>query len=126
MSTASDVCRRAFEAWNRGDLDGVVSCYAPDAVIHLPEQWPDAGRLEGREAIRAFYASYEGTWREGSRVEPLSFEEQDDQVVVRVASQAQGRRAGIAVDFDYTMTFTVMDGRITRVEFEFGHEGRGG
>jgi ketosteroid isomerase-like protein len=50
MSTPDEVRRRFIDAIVRGDLDGVVGCYRPDAVLVAPE-----GRYEGREQIEEFY-----------------------------------------------------------------------
>lgn len=120
MSKRTEVCRRAFDAWNRGDLDGVIACYQPDASIVLPEQWPDAGVVHGREAIKDFYASFEESWSEGSAVEPQGFEERGERVVVPVASSAVGKSAGVGIDFDYSMVFTVPEELISKVEFHLG------
>jgi ketosteroid isomerase-like protein len=120
VSERTQVCRRAFDAWNRGDLDGVVDCYEPDATIVLPEMWPDAGTVQGRDAIREFYARFEESWSQGSTVEPRTFEERGETVIVPVASRAVGRAAGVGVDFDYTMFFSVPRDLISRVEFHLG------
>ena len=43
---------RYVDAWNRGDLDAVVSMLAEDATFSMP---PDFRWFRGREAIRAFF-----------------------------------------------------------------------
>ncbi len=45
------VLTRVIAADNRGDLDGVLACYADDAVL-IP---PRGSRVAGREAIRTRY-----------------------------------------------------------------------
>jgi ketosteroid isomerase-like protein len=56
---------RLLEAANRGDLDAVMSFYAPDAVLENAE---GIGTFEGKAAIRDFWqdrlASYEELWVE--------------------------------------------------------------
>jgi ketosteroid isomerase-like protein len=55
-----DLILRTNEAWNRGDVDGVVSNLAPDAEWAVSENNPDARTLHGRDEIRAYLAD----WRE--------------------------------------------------------------
>lgn len=55
---AQDTPQKADLAWSKAmkanDLDAIVACYAPDAVMWLP----DAPEARGREAIRGVYAGY--------------------------------------------------------------------
>ena len=52
MSLETDLIKRYFDAFNRHDLEGVMDCFASDAVV----LGADGGRVEGAEAIRASYA----------------------------------------------------------------------
>ena len=60
---------RALEAGNRGDLDAVMSFYAPDAVV---ENADGLGTFEGKAAIRDLWqdwlASFEELWVEPEEV----------------------------------------------------------
>lgn len=55
---AQDSPRAADAVWTKAmkanDLDAIVACYAPDAVMWLP----DAPEARGRQAIRDVYAGY--------------------------------------------------------------------
>jgi uncharacterized protein (TIGR02246 family) len=50
-AAALELLEHGAAAWNRGDLDGFVSDYAPDATFVTSQ-----GLVRGREAIRARYA----------------------------------------------------------------------
>ena len=126
MADRIAICQSAFEAWNRRDLDEVAALYESNAVIVLPENWPDARAIEGRDAIRDFYVSYERTWSEGSVVEPTEFREEGDRVVVPVVSKGASKGGGVPLDFEYTMVFTVPEDLIGKVEFHFGHDAEAG
>jgi ketosteroid isomerase-like protein len=52
--------RRALEAANSHDLDGVMSFYAPDAVWDLSDA--GLGTFEGAAAIRSFIEEWWKTW----------------------------------------------------------------
>jgi ketosteroid isomerase-like protein len=59
MSRASDLIERYFDAFNSHDLEGVMACYNDNAVIVASS----GRRIEGAEAIRAYYASTFATFR---------------------------------------------------------------
>lgn len=51
MSTAEDAVRRYYDLVDAGDVEGVLACFADNAVYHRPGYAP----MEGREALAAFY-----------------------------------------------------------------------
>jgi uncharacterized protein (TIGR02246 family) len=53
MSQETDLIRRYFDAFNRQDLEGVMSCFGDDAVI----VGADGRRSEGAAEIRKAYAA---------------------------------------------------------------------
>lgn len=57
-----ETIERAQEAMRAGDLDAAAACYREDAVLRMAGV-PAAlgGRIEGRDAIRAFFATSTGT-----------------------------------------------------------------
>lgn len=54
--TSEQVIDRQLAAYNAQDADAFAGHYAPDARIYEPAQG-DAPKLEGRAAIRAYYAA---------------------------------------------------------------------
>jgi ketosteroid isomerase-like protein len=61
-----ELTRQAFDAASRGDVDALMSLYAPEAVVALTEL---GTRFEGVPAIRGFYEDWIGTFEEW-RAEP--------------------------------------------------------
>ena len=53
IRTPKDIVRCWIDAFNRADVDGVVSLYAENAINHQVAESP----VEGRCAIRAMFAS---------------------------------------------------------------------
>jgi ketosteroid isomerase-like protein len=47
-----ELVRHYWEKEAKGDLDGIMECYHPDATFKAPI----SDQLEGTEALRAFYA----------------------------------------------------------------------
>ena len=122
MTTAREVGLSVIDAWNRRDIDAVEKTYAPDATIQLPANWPDATEIVGSEAIASYFRQFEETWIGGSDMEALEVYERGDRVAIVAIGRASGRSEGIGVDFEYTMIFTVAEGKIVRAQFEFGRE----
>jgi ketosteroid isomerase-like protein len=67
-STTVDVAtgRRSAEAFDRGDIDGVLAMYAPDAVLDMSPV--GVGVFEGREAIRGFYEDWRASYEDFEQV----------------------------------------------------------
>jgi ketosteroid isomerase-like protein len=62
-STAPDLVRLArqgYEAMSRGDLDGVMSLFAADAVYDMSAAGLET--FEGAEAIRGFIEDWHRSW----------------------------------------------------------------
>ena len=60
MSRETTLIERYFDAFNRHDLEGVMACFDPTAVIVAGH----GRRIEGAEAIRNYYASTFATFHD--------------------------------------------------------------
>ncbi|NLE71169.1 MAG: nuclear transport factor 2 family protein [Actinomycetales bacterium] len=92
--SAEAAARRYYELVDAGDVDGVVGCFAEDAVYHRPGYAP----MEGRAALAEFYG--------GERVIADGRHELDEVVV-------EGRRVAVHGRF----VGTLKDGSAARVGF---------
>jgi ketosteroid isomerase-like protein len=60
-----EIVRRGTDAYNRGDVDGLLADWAPDAVLDWSNARSfDAGVYRGRDEIRAFVQSFLAAWDE--------------------------------------------------------------
>jgi ketosteroid isomerase-like protein len=55
-----ELTRQAYEAASRRDLDGVMSFFAPEAVLDVE----GLGIFEGRAAVREFYKDWFGSYED--------------------------------------------------------------
>ena len=85
----AELTRRAFEAVNQRDIDGVMNFFAPDAVY----QGRTGELYEDRAAIRASFGDWFGSFAE-LRFEVEEFVVLDDGVVLAVVTQ-EGRPVGV-------------------------------
>ncbi len=65
----ADLVGRQVAALNRQDLDGLMTLYAPDAVL----EFPASPVVPGREAIRAAFARFFADWEEEITLSQLLF-----------------------------------------------------
>ena len=90
--------RRGFAEYNRGDVEGALQEWAPDAVWDWSNGHGfDAGVYRGRDEIRAFWQQRSAAWEE-DRLEIVDLVEVgDDRVIVENVAYLRGRD-GIEVE----------------------------
>jgi ketosteroid isomerase-like protein len=78
-----EVVEAVFEAWNTGNMDALRELYHPDAILRMPEGWPEPGPYVGREAVMRQWEQQRETW-DADALELLSdFLDAADRVAVR-------------------------------------------
>ena len=109
-----DIVRQGYKAFGEGDLDTLRSLFAPDAVHVATGKSPIAGEYKGVDDILGYYGKLfelsDGTF--SAELKSTSAEG-DDTVVATHRDTAQ--RGGKTLDQDETLTFTLADGKFTRL-----------
>jgi ketosteroid isomerase-like protein len=109
-----EVVRQGYKAFSEGDMDTLRSLFAPDAVHVATGSSQVAGEYNGVDAILAYYGKLfelsDGTFR--AELENVKVEG-DDTVVA--THRDKGQRGGKTLDQDEDLTFTISDGKITRL-----------
>jgi uncharacterized protein len=111
-SSDVEVLRKAFEAFARGDLEGVVELCDPEIVVRDPAR--TGTTFQGPAGLRRFFEEWLENWEE-YRSEPLEFIEAGDEILVRTLQTGRGKLSGIELREDLFQVFRVRGGRI--VEF---------
>lgn len=105
---------RAFEAFNRGDLDAAVADIAPDCEYVATGAVPGAtGTYRGPEGYRRFIEWLVDQF-DDARVELTEALDAGDQVVVGVTNRGRGKRSGAEASWEIWQVWTVRDGRAVR------------
>jgi ketosteroid isomerase-like protein len=107
-----EIVRRGFDAYNRGDLDGVLETWAPDAVVDWSRSRGfDAGVFRGHDAIRAHWQRLLESFDEVriELVEPIE-EVEDGLLVVENLGYLRGRDS-IEVQTRSALLITIRDGQ---------------
>ncbi len=118
-----ELVRRMIGAYNAGDLDAMVSFYAPN-VVAIPDAslFPEAGVLGGLEEWRGFLNEISVAWVTPQYGTSDLFALDDDRVLHRGDWGGQGVASGIELASGITGIYTICDGQITRVVFFFDQD----
>jgi ketosteroid isomerase-like protein len=110
-----ETVRRAYESLNEGDVDSALAVLADDAEWCEHSDLPEAGLYRGRDAIRAFLASFLESWEEFQQ-ETEDVLTGEDCVLVLLRSRVRGAGSGINVEARYAHLWTMRNGRGIRVD----------
>lgn len=108
-----EVVRRAWEAFNRGDLDAFLASLADDAEFEEDPAFPEAGIFRGRKEIRAYITAFQAQMRD-HRFEIEEVRDLGDRVLALLHEKARGASSGIDVDQRPAFLHELRDGRILR------------
>ena len=110
-----EVVRGAYEAFDRGDLDGVVACFADEIVWEQAQGLPHGGVYRGRDAVRThIFDPLDAEWWVGFRADAHEFIDAGDDVVVLGRYYGRGRESGRTLDVPFAHVWTLRDGRAVR------------
>jgi uncharacterized protein len=112
-----ELVRSAFDAWNRGEIEGFTENAAEDIewveVSGRPEGPPGGG--VGRERLRRSLGTLFDAF-ESYRVDVERIHDLGDRVVAIVREVARGRASGLEIDSRWGYLITVEEGEMVRVE----------
>src|SRR4051812_4907251 len=91
--------RRAYEAFNAGDVSGWLSMHTPDAELHDLANVPDAAVHRGHDEMRK-WAEAVTEITEYLRFEPQRFIDAGEFVLVPVRIYAKGREGEVPTEMN--------------------------
>jgi ketosteroid isomerase-like protein len=107
---------RAYEAWNRGDLDAVRDIYAHDVVADAGGLWPAAGVVYGPDAIIENFASIFATF-EYSEIIADDYIERGDFVVVPTRWRGRLHESASLIEQRLVAVYRLRDGQVVRIGY---------
>jgi ketosteroid isomerase-like protein len=109
-----EIVRRAWEAFNRGDLDAFMADVAEDAEFEEDPAFPEAGVFRGRDEVVAYVRGFQEQMRD-HRFEVEEVRDLGDKVLALLHETARGASSGIGVDQRPAFLYEFKEARITRV-----------
>jgi ketosteroid isomerase-like protein len=111
-----EIVRNAFAAFERGDIEGVLRLCDEDIVISQPPDLPGVSpEQHGHRGVSEAFAIWPEQW-EDYRIELLRVDAAPDgKVFVTQRSSGRGKQSGVEVDMDFSLVFTVREGKISEL-----------
>jgi uncharacterized protein len=107
--------RRAIDAWNRGDLDGWLAGFAPEAELHTTGRFPDRGVYRGRAGLERYWAEiHEDTEEVILSISDLRAS--GDRVFQAVTGRGRGKRSKAGFEQPVWFVTTYREGLAVRIE----------
>lgn len=125
MSENVEAVKRAFEAFNRRDIDGVLADLDPEIEWTPPADWLGSHTYHGHDGVREAIADMVGVF-EDLRAEPVRLIERGDRVVGLYIWRGHGGASGVSIDpFAVEVGFVCdfADGLATSIRFSTGFDG---
>jgi ketosteroid isomerase-like protein len=111
----ADIVRRSYDAFARGDMDGVLDDMHPDIVWHQAQGLPHGGVYTGLDAVRTnIFDPLEGQWWDAFSAEPDEFLDAGDEVVVLGRYRGVAKGTGKALDVPFVHVWTLSGGKAVR------------
>jgi ketosteroid isomerase-like protein len=122
MSSSNvELIRSLTQSWNES-ADPGLDAYHEDAEFDFGGWGFDfSGSFRGREVIGRMVGDVEQTWEE-IKVEPVEFIDAGDKVVLSGRFLLRQRGTGLQVRDSGSCVYTLLDGKIARVELYRDHE----
>ena len=108
------VMRRAYEAFNSGDMETLIELFDESAVWHLPGRSAMANDYQGSEAILTYFGRLGQETGGNFRAELGRLLADDDDYVVGV-QRTRAERQGKNLDVANCIVFRLEDGRVVEV-----------
>jgi ketosteroid isomerase-like protein len=115
-----EIVRRGYDAFNRGDVEGIIEMSEPDMRWDMSERVFNPRVYEGHDGIRGLFEDIDEIW-EDFRLKPLEFIDAGDKVVVPHLVRGRGKGGGVDVELPSTSVYTLRNGKIVEAHMFRDH-----
>jgi uncharacterized protein len=107
--------QEAYAAFNRGDIQTILSSLSENVEWIAPGVEPVAGTYRGRDGVAKFFQKVKEI-AEFSAFEPREYVAQGDRVIALGNYKATVPATGKTYQCDWAMSFTFRDGKVTNFQ----------
>ena len=104
----ADLVHRAFEAFNRRDLEAVLELCDPEIVVHDPGR--TGAEFKGREKLGEFWSEWLENFDSYS-VELRELRETDRGLLAICRQAGKGKASGVEIEDNLFQLYAIRDGR---------------
>ena len=109
-STAITALKAAYDAFNRGDIDGAVQFCDAQIEWSEPDEFPGGGLYHGRDSVKRYLVQSRAAWAEVIS-EPERFITAGDRIVVFVHARVRPKDSANWQNVRLADVYTFKDGR---------------
>jgi ketosteroid isomerase-like protein len=111
-----EVVRSAFDAFTRGDIEGVLRLCDENILITQPQELPGVSRQQrGHSGVLEAFAIWPEQW-DDYQIEIRRTADFGDYVVVTTRTGGRGKQSGVEVEMDFSFVFIVRDAKIVEMQ----------
>jgi ketosteroid isomerase-like protein len=115
LAAGAQIVTGAYEALNRGDVDGALEPLADDAEWMEHSDLPEAGCYRGIDSIRTLLEGFLESW-DDLHQEVETARASNDRVLVQLKFSGRGKGSGVAVETRYAHLWTLRGEKGVRVD----------
>jgi uncharacterized protein len=113
--TAVEIVKRSYDAFARGDMDGVVGDMDPDIEWHQAQGLPHGGYYRGLDEVRRnIFDPLDAEWWDEFTAAPDEFLDAGDHVVVLGRYRGTAKETGRPLDVPFVHIWTLRDEKAVR------------
>jgi ketosteroid isomerase-like protein len=107
-----EVVRAAFQAFDKGDMEGVLRFCDEHIEITQAAELPGVSRHQhGHAGVLEAFAIWPEQW-DDYRIEIVRLADMGDHVMVTTLNRGRGKGSGVQVEMPFTFLFSVRGGKI--------------
>jgi ketosteroid isomerase-like protein len=110
-----EVVRQLIDAWNENDWSVAEQLYDDNAVVIIPDDFPDGGTALGWGEVRRYFERLKESWTE-DRIEATTIDAVGDRVIVRSRWSVTGATSGVRTELRITSVWWLNNRRVIRLE----------
>jgi uncharacterized protein len=107
--SAEEAVRSMYEAFEKGDVPGLLATLDEDIEWSAPETLPHGGDFRGRDAVGGFFQRIGQKW-DGLDVKVQDILSKDECVIALVRADGRLRETGESTGYDAAHVWTMRDG----------------
>ncbi len=115
MAAGAQIVTGAYEALNRGDVEGALEPLADDAEWMEHSDLPEAGCYRGIDSIRTLLEGFLESW-DDLHQEVETARSSNDRVLVQLRFRGTGKGSGVEVETRYAHLWTLRGEKGVRVD----------
>jgi ketosteroid isomerase-like protein len=113
--TAVEIVKRSYDAFARGDMDGVLGDMDPDIEWHQAQGLPHGGYYRGLDEVRRnIFDPLDAEWWDEFTAVPDEFLDAGEHVVVLGRYRGKAKQTGRPLDVPFVHVWTLRDEKAVR------------